>query len=144
MEINHIYGLVKSMISKCDKIQGNRKLTYHSVRKHLMQKCSDLPTNCTIQISGHRNVGSANSYSKINDKQQKIISSALTKKSSTFASTENPALVPTNSLNHTNSNFTEQTNIIEPRAILARTLNAITKRPTKYGCFKFYQKCMLQ
>ena len=126
MGINHIYGLVKTMISKCDKIQGDRKLTNHSVRKHLMQKCNDLglPTNCTIQLSGHRNVGSANSYSKINDKQQKLISSALTKSPSTFASSENRALVPSNSLNHTYAALTEQTNNIEPPAILAPSPNA--------------------
>ena len=113
------------MISKCDKIQGDRKLTNHSVRKHLMQKCNDLglPTNCTIQLGGHRNVGSANSYSKINDKQQKLISSALTKSPSTFASSENRALVPSNSLNHTYATLTEPTNNIEPPAILAPSPN---------------------
>lgn len=95
MGINHIYGLLKNMRLNCRKIEKDRKITNHSVRKHLMQKCNDLglPANCTIQISGHKNVGSANNYSKINEKQQKVISTALT--ATNTIQTTNEACVPT-------------------------------------------------
>jgi hypothetical protein len=64
MGINHIYNLVKNMRLQCNSINSDRQLTNHSVRKHMMQKCNDmgLPANCTIQFSGHKNVGSANNY----------------------------------------------------------------------------------
>lgn len=76
---NHIYGLVSKMRQNCSKIDKSRKITNHSVRKHLMQKCNDLgmPANVAIQISGHKNVGSANNYSKINERQQKQLSNAI-------------------------------------------------------------------
>ena len=56
-----------------------RKLTNHSVRKHLLQKCNDmgLAPTATVQISGHKNLQSINSYSKLNEQQQKKISTAL-------------------------------------------------------------------
>ena len=44
-----------------------------------MQKCNDIslaPTHA-IQISGHKNVASANSYSRLNEQQQKSISTAI-------------------------------------------------------------------
>ena len=80
MGINTIYGLTRKMRENCDEINTGRKITNHSTRKHLMQKCNDIgiPANLAIQISGHKNIGSANNYSKLNQNQQKIISSALT------------------------------------------------------------------
>lgn len=79
MGINHIYGLVKSMMQKTEDTSG-RKITNHSVRKHLVQKCNDmgLEAHQTIQISGHKNIGSINTYSRMNDKQQKCVAAALT------------------------------------------------------------------
>lgn len=76
---NHIYGLVKTMREKCGSINDGRKITNHSVRKHLMQKCNDLglPADDAMQISGHKNIQSANAYKKLNENQQKKISHAL-------------------------------------------------------------------
>lgn len=76
---NHIYGLVSNMKKNCSKINPCKKITNHSVRKHLMQKCNDLgmPANVTIQVSGHKNVASANNYSKLNDNQQKLLANAI-------------------------------------------------------------------
>ena len=60
------------------KLNAGRKLTNHSVRKHLLKKCNDmgLAPTATVQISGH-NLQSVNSYSKLNDRQQKKIATAL-------------------------------------------------------------------
>ncbi len=67
------------MKKNCSKINACKKITNHSVRKHLMQKCNDLgmPTNVTIQVSGHNNVASANNYSKLNDNQHKLLANAI-------------------------------------------------------------------
>lgn len=63
---------MKKMRENCIDINEDKKITNHSARKHLMQKCNDLgiPADCAIQISGHRNIASANNYSNINQKQQ--------------------------------------------------------------------------
>lgn len=57
MGVNTIYGLTKQMWAKI-KGSDSRKITNHSVRKHLVQKCVDLnlPPTETIQISGHKNL----------------------------------------------------------------------------------------
>ena len=59
------------------------------MRKHLLQKCNDigLPPNQTIQISGHKNIGSVNNYSSMNSKQQKEIAMAITNNSIPSTST---------------------------------------------------------
>lgn len=76
---NHIYKIVKTMKTKCESLNDGRKLTNHSVRKHLLQKCNDLGMDAaaTVQISGHKNLQSVNSYSKLNEPQQKQIAGAL-------------------------------------------------------------------
>jgi hypothetical protein len=38
MGINHLYKLTKTLIKSCPDINDNRKLTNHSVRRHLVQK----------------------------------------------------------------------------------------------------------
>lgn len=79
MGINYIYGLTKKMISQCPSIVGGRKLTNHSARKHLIQKLQDkgVENPQIMQISGHKNVTSINSYSRLNEHQQKSISDVL-------------------------------------------------------------------
>lgn len=79
MGINHIYSLTKKMIMQCKSIDTSRKLTNHSVRKHLLQKCVDmnLPPTETVQISGHKNLQSVNNYSKMNENRQKQVSKSL-------------------------------------------------------------------
>ena len=92
MCINLIYSLVKKMKLQCPAIQDSKKNTNHSVRKHLMQKCNDIelaPTHA-IQISGHKNVASANSYSRLNEKQQKSISAAIFNTGRPHSALENP------------------------------------------------------
>ena len=76
---NHLYNLVRNMKSNCELLNDKRKIKNHSVRKHLLQKCNDMgvPANCTVQISGHKNIQSVNSYSKMNRHQQKRLSTAL-------------------------------------------------------------------
>jgi len=41
MSINNIYCLTKKMVQSCPDIEGGRKLTNHSARKHLIQKLQD-------------------------------------------------------------------------------------------------------
>ena len=76
---NQLYKLVPNMKANCPALSDGRKLTNHSVRKNLLQKCNDmgLAPTATVQISGHKNVQSINSYSKLNEQQQKKISTAL-------------------------------------------------------------------
>jgi hypothetical protein len=75
----HLYGLTKNMIKSCPSIKDGRKLTNHSARRHLVQKLQDrVVQNAQImQISGHRNVQSVNTYSRLNQNQQKSISKVL-------------------------------------------------------------------
>ena len=76
---NQMYKLVPNMKANCPALNDGRRLTYHSVRKHLLQKCNDMglaPTD-TVQISGHKNLQSVNSYAKLNNQQQKKIATAL-------------------------------------------------------------------
>lgn len=80
MGVNTIYGLTKNMWQKCHTKGDSRKITNHSIRKHLVQKCVDLnlPPTETIQISGHKNLTSVNNYSKMNIQKQKHVAKALT------------------------------------------------------------------
>ena len=50
-----------------------------SMRKHLLQKLNDsgVPAHQIVQISGHKNVNSINSYSSLNAQQSKNISNIL-------------------------------------------------------------------
>jgi integrase len=75
----HLYGLTKNMIKSCPSIKDGRKLTNHSARRHLVQKLQDrVVQNAQImQISGHRNVQSVNTYSRLNQNQQKSIFKVL-------------------------------------------------------------------
>ena len=78
--INSIYNLTKNMRLQCSAINSDRRITNHSVRKHLMQKCVDfnLPPTETVQISGHKNLQSVNNYSHMNMNKQKQVARALT------------------------------------------------------------------
>jgi hypothetical protein len=79
MGVNHLYGLTKNMIKSCPSIQDGRKLTNHSARRHLVQKLQDRGVQNTqiMQVSGHKNVQSVNTYSRLNQNQQKSISKVL-------------------------------------------------------------------
>ena len=75
----HLYGITKNMIKSCPSIKDGRKLTNHSARRQLVQKLQDrVVQNARImQISGHKNVQSVNTYSRLNQNQQKSISKVL-------------------------------------------------------------------
>jgi hypothetical protein len=79
MGVNHLYGLTKNMLKSFPSIQDGRKLTNHSARRHLVQKLQDRRVQNTqiMQISGHTNVQSVNTYSRLNQNQQKSISKVL-------------------------------------------------------------------
>ena len=79
MGINHQYKLTKTLIKSCPDINDNRKLTNHSARRHLVQKLQDkgVQNPQIMQISGHKNVASINSYSRLNQNQQQNISKVL-------------------------------------------------------------------
>ena len=79
MGVNHLYGLTKIMIKSCPSIQDGRKLTNQSARRHLVQKLKDRGVQNTqiMQISGHKNVQSVNTYSRLNQNQQKSIFKVL-------------------------------------------------------------------
>ncbi|CAG2186385.1 unnamed protein product [Mytilus edulis] len=76
-------AIVKSM-----KIEGgldeNKRLTNHSARKYLVQKLrsNEIPDTDIMQISGHKNVNSINSYSSISENKQRKISHLLSNTSS--------------------------------------------------------------
>ena len=79
MGINHLYKLTKTLIKSCPDINNNRKLINHSARRHLVQKLQDkgVQNAQIMHISGHKNVASINSYSRLNQNQQKNISKVL-------------------------------------------------------------------
>ena len=73
---------LSSMMSRMSKNAGistEKNLSNHSARKYLVQKLSDhnVPPNQIMQISGHKNVSSINSYSHLNEQQHSNISSIL-------------------------------------------------------------------
>ena len=76
---NKIKTFMKRMAATLDGSEA-KGLSNHSARKFLVQKLSDsdVPPTEIIQISGHKNVSSVNSYSHVNTKKHKIISAMIT------------------------------------------------------------------
>ena len=77
--VNKLATFMKRMsatLPGCDA----KNLSNHSARKYLIQKLVDneVPPTDIIQISGHKNVNSVNSYSHINEKKHKRISAMIT------------------------------------------------------------------
>ena len=64
------------MIKSCPSIQDGRKLTNNSTRRHLVQTLQDrgVQNAQIMQISRHTNVQIVNTYSLLNQNQQKSIS----------------------------------------------------------------------
>ena len=60
-------------------LPSDRKITNHSVRKHLVQKLrsANIPPTEIMAITGHKNVQSLINYSSITDDQQKRCSNIL-------------------------------------------------------------------
>ena len=145
MGLNQIYKLVKTMRLNCDSISNDRQITNHSVRKHLMQKCNDmgLPATSTIQFSGHKNVGSANNYSHLNQAQQKAISNQLTRTSSSQSivplaqQTENQPAIPSSSVyNRPEQNFTYSQQHSHQQSMMRSIFHGSTV--INGGTFNFY------
>ena len=65
----HVSGLPSSF---------RQELVNHSTRKHLVQKLVE--PNEFVQITGHKNVNSLNSYSAISDRRQQHISTVLSRR----------------------------------------------------------------
>jgi hypothetical protein len=57
-------------------IESDKKLTNTSARKHLLTKLADsnIPDRPIVQISGHKNIASINSYAQMSRKRQNEIS----------------------------------------------------------------------
>lgn len=74
--INMLNSLMKVM-SKNVGIEGN--VSNHSARKTMIQKLknNNIPDTDIIQVSGHKNIQSLNSYSKLSENRQEIISDIL-------------------------------------------------------------------
>jgi hypothetical protein len=70
--------LMKEM-KQVAKLDSSKRFTNTSLRKYLVQTLSDKNYAPTMiqQVTGHRSIQSINSYSKINEKQQEMISNAL-------------------------------------------------------------------
>ncbi|CAC5379763.1 unnamed protein product [Mytilus coruscus] len=75
-------------IVKTMKIEGgldeNKRLTNHSALKYLVQKLrsNEIANTDIMQISGHKNVNSIDSYSSISENKQRKISNLLSDTSS--------------------------------------------------------------
>ena len=88
--VNKLSSLMKRMIQGAE-INPNKKLSNHSARKFLIQKLNDhnVPPTQIMQISGHKNLGSINNYSHINQNQHKEISNILYSNTASTSSREN-------------------------------------------------------
>ena len=91
--INKLATLMRMMPEKA----SIRPLTNHSARKHLVQKLnnSGIPPTHIMQITGHKNTASINSYSSININQHKKISNIIGDKSA-----DKPVPAPNNTPLH--------------------------------------------
>lgn len=112
--VNKLGSIMKRMTTSAG-IVGEKKLTNHSARKHLVQKLSEnnVPANQIMQITGHKNIQSINNYSSLNEIQHRNISSILSNPtapqcssgSATFQFTQNNTAFR-NTLNNTGATST--------------------------------------
>ncbi|VDH94527.1 Hypothetical predicted protein [Mytilus galloprovincialis] len=78
---------------------GNRRLTNHSARRFMLQKLDDagFEHNHIKQISGHKNIQSISTYSKLNSKKhQEISRTILADKSENMQSSQTTRTVTIN------------------------------------------------
>jgi integrase len=82
--VNKLGSIMKRMTTAAGII-GDKKLTSHSARKHLVQKLSEnnVPANQIMQITGHKNLQSINNYSSLNEVQHRNISAILSNSTAT-------------------------------------------------------------
>ena len=76
---NSIGNIGRNMASRCN-LSSHRK-TNHSARKTLIETLlhSDVPPTSVMQLTGHKNVQSLNSYSSLSVDQQESMSRAISK-----------------------------------------------------------------
>lgn len=76
--VNSLGSFMKKIVKNAE-IEGERKLTNHSIRKTSCSRLLDagLPVTAVAQLSGHKNPNSLNSYHILNVRQQEAMSSVL-------------------------------------------------------------------
>ncbi|XP_052215505.1 uncharacterized protein LOC127834005 [Dreissena polymorpha] len=76
--MNKMGKMLKTMANDAG-LQGNKRLTNHSTRKHLVQKLREhnVPPTDIMAITGHKNVQSIINYSCVSEEQQKKCSNIL-------------------------------------------------------------------
>lgn len=77
--INTIGSLMKNMAAAANVSGDDKKISNHTARKTLVQKLCDhdIEPNKIVQVSGHRNLQSINSYATLSQKQHQNISQIL-------------------------------------------------------------------
>ena len=95
-------GKMMKMMQTEGKLNPAKRLTNHSARKHLVQKLrdSDVAPTDTMQISGHKNIQSVMTYSKMSDKQHRLCSDILS--SSTTSKIHKSQTVSSTTIMHNN------------------------------------------
>lgn len=139
---NQIYKIVQLMIANFEALNDGRKLTNHSIRKHLLQKCNDigLAPTATVQISGHKNLQSVNSYSKLNENQQKQIATALINNKSSTGAVSHPTHSSKSAPQDPESPISHSQNILYKRQSAQSNLSTIFQGTTTItgGVFNFF------
>lgn len=77
--INKINVIMKTMFKDAGLQEGGQKVANHSGRKTMIQKLKDakVPDTEIMQVSGHRNIQSLNTYSHMSEGRQEEISHTL-------------------------------------------------------------------
>ena len=97
------------------KLNPAKRLTNHSARKHLVQKLrdSDVAPTDIMQISGHKNIQSVMTYSKMSDKQHRLCSDISS--SSTTSKIHKSQTVSSTTIMHNNDKEMYSLNPVPPR-----------------------------
>lgn len=90
VEQNKISTIMKKMTENSG-IGKDKRLTNTSARKHLITKLSDanIPDRQIVQISGHKNIQSINSYAQLSRKRQHEISDIMSSKTDNLLNSSN-------------------------------------------------------
>lgn len=89
--VNKLYAIMKAMAEKAN-LTNKEDITNHSARKTMILKLNDnqVPPTHIMQISGHKNVQSINSYSSLNSRQLQTISTIISTESQTRERSSQP------------------------------------------------------
>jgi hypothetical protein len=96
--VKKLCKLLKTMKEKV-QLDPNKRITSHSARKYLVQKLRENEVQSTdiMQISGHKNINSVNSYSSISENKQREISNILSNTRSESLPSSTNCVVPASS-----------------------------------------------